>query len=493
MKGCADMEEKQAFNPYLPCYEYIPDVEPHVFGDRLYVFGSHDKFDGKKYCENDYVCWSAPVNDLSNWRYEGVIYKKIQDPRVLKGNHQLWAPDVVKGKDGRYYLYYCLDDRLGSEGIGIAVSDKPAGKYEFLELVRDKLGAVIGDREGDTVPFDPAVFIDDDGTIYIYSGNGPRTERKIGKEPRASVVMTLEDDMITIKTEPKKLLPVLGESKGTGFEGHEFFEASSIRKIKGRYYLVYSSVNLHELCYAISNKPDKDFRFGGVIISHCDIFPGTDRKKPVNCFGNNHGGIEYINGKYYIFYHRHTNRTQFSRQGCAEEIQILEDGTILQVEVTSCGLNNGPLVGKGTYPTYIVCNLYRNSMKTATFSHPTAMGKRYPYLIQDGLDYEPNNSNRVPPVQYITNAKNGMIAGFKYFIFEKKIREILCKVRGKAKGKLIIRTNLSKNPVGEVLIKPSNKWTEFRGKVEIEPGVRSLYFCYEGRGKFDFVEFTIYI
>ena len=47
--------KKQAFNPYLPSYEYVPDGEPHVFGDRLYIYGSHDKFNGKRFCENDYV------------------------------------------------------------------------------------------------------------------------------------------------------------------------------------------------------------------------------------------------------------------------------------------------------------------------------------------------------------------------------------------------------------------------------------------------------
>ena len=29
--------KKQAFNPYLPSWEYIPDGEPYVFGDRVYV------------------------------------------------------------------------------------------------------------------------------------------------------------------------------------------------------------------------------------------------------------------------------------------------------------------------------------------------------------------------------------------------------------------------------------------------------------------------
>ncbi|WP_275052119.1 hypothetical protein [Collinsella intestinalis] len=43
----------------------MPDGEPHVFGGRLYVCGSHDRRDGTSYCQEDYVVWSAPVDDLS--------------------------------------------------------------------------------------------------------------------------------------------------------------------------------------------------------------------------------------------------------------------------------------------------------------------------------------------------------------------------------------------------------------------------------------------
>lgn len=50
----------QAFNPYLPSYEYIPDAEPYIVGERIYIYGSHDRFNGENYCLNDYVCWSAP-------------------------------------------------------------------------------------------------------------------------------------------------------------------------------------------------------------------------------------------------------------------------------------------------------------------------------------------------------------------------------------------------------------------------------------------------
>lgn len=99
---------EQIFNPYLPLTEYVPDGEPHVFDGRIYIYGSHDKADGKVYCEQDYVTWSAPVDDPKDWRYEGVIYRKDQDPSNADGKMQLWAPDVTKGPDGRYYLYYCF-------------------------------------------------------------------------------------------------------------------------------------------------------------------------------------------------------------------------------------------------------------------------------------------------------------------------------------------------------------------------------------------------
>ncbi|GFP74466.1 Xylosidase/arabinosidase [Clostridium fungisolvens] len=93
--------ENQVFNPYLPSYEYIPDGEPYVFEDRLYVFGSHDRFNGPFFCMNDYVCWSTPIDDLKDWKYEGVIYKKTQDPLNKKGIHSLYAPDVARGIDGK--------------------------------------------------------------------------------------------------------------------------------------------------------------------------------------------------------------------------------------------------------------------------------------------------------------------------------------------------------------------------------------------------------
>ena len=101
--------KKQVFNPYLPSWEYIPDGEPHVFGDRVYVYGSHDYFNGNVFCLGDYVCYSAPVTDLTDWKYEGVIYEKTTEEMTKDGHMCLYAPDVTQGPDGRYYLYYVYD------------------------------------------------------------------------------------------------------------------------------------------------------------------------------------------------------------------------------------------------------------------------------------------------------------------------------------------------------------------------------------------------
>lgn len=66
-------------NPFLPLNTYIADGEPHVFGNRVYLFGSHDKAGGDTYCMRNYEFWSAPVEDLETWSCKGVSYRADQD------------------------------------------------------------------------------------------------------------------------------------------------------------------------------------------------------------------------------------------------------------------------------------------------------------------------------------------------------------------------------------------------------------------------------
>ena len=523
---------QQVYNPYLPSYEYIPDGEPHVFGNRIYLYGSHDRFGSAGFCLNDYVCYSADVSDLTNWKYEGVIYRKEQDPvnqdipqdapeqQLLfgiepkkeedlnpRGIHAMWAPDVVEGPDGRYYLYYCMDFL---PQIRVAVCDTPAGKYQYLGFVRHADGSVLGEKEGDLIQFDPGVFMDEDGEIYLYSGNAPiRAEYDHGNQ--GSQVMRLQPDMLTLKEEPRRLMPDVLNSAGTGFEGHEFFEASSIRKIHNRYYFVYSSVNSSELCYAVSDKPDSGYTYGGTLVDIGDIgLNGRTREQAVNALGNTHGGIECANGQWYVFYHRQTDRTNFSRQGCAEKITFGQDGSIQQVEVTSCGMNPGPLAGSGTYPARICCHL--TGKQGVTFSHPRVMKMDYPYLTQDGKDLEPESPQAQResqlPIQYVTNIQDGTVIGYKYFSFQGKACEISVQVRGNAQGVLYVQTapgsdlqtvcgkidlslSFASDCPGEYGQFASAPWETKTGSFQIAEGVTPLYFRYEGTGAWDMVTFTL--
>lgn len=214
--------KKQGVNPYLPSWEYIPDGEPYVFHDRVYVYGSHDRFNGQAYCLNDYVCWSAPVDDMGDWRYEGVIYKKTADPLNEAGNMCLYAPDVTVGPDGRYYLYYVLDKVAV---VSVAVCDTPAGKYEFYGYVHYADGVRLGEKEGDEPQFDPGVLTEGDRT-YLYTGFCGK-----GDQSRSGAMATvLGPDMLTIVEAPVFVAPSEPYSAGSSFEGHAFFEAPSIRK-----------------------------------------------------------------------------------------------------------------------------------------------------------------------------------------------------------------------------------------------------------------------
>lgn len=454
--------KKQAFNPYLPSWEYIPDGEPYVFDDRVYVYGSHDFYNGYVFCMGDYMCWSAPVDDLGNWRCEGVIYPRDEDPLNRDGKMCLYAPDVTVGPDGRYYLYYVLDK---VSVVSVAVCDTPAGKYEFYGYVHYQDGTRLGERVDDEPQFDPGVLTEGEKT-YLYTGfcgNGDKSRT-------GARVTVLDKDMLTILEEPVTIVPGCEYSAGTGYEGHAFFEASSIRKREDTYYFIYSSQVMHELCYAVSKNPTGDFVYGGVIVSNCDMH--IDSYKPADmpmAYGaNNHGSIVQIGEDWYIFYHRHTNGTWYSRQGCAEKINFREDGSIPQAEITSCGLNSGPLRGKGIYPAYIACHLFTRE--------PSAYvgGDRFPKVMQDGKDGDEETG-------YVGNIQDSATVGFKYFDV-KGVSRITITVRGYAKGVFQVKTARNGEVLAEIPVDYTNVWEDYTVPISIEDGIHTLYLTFCGQG-----------
>ncbi len=153
-----------AVNPYLPNWEHIPDGEPHVFEDRVYVYGSHDSRQDSGYCGPDHVTWSAPIDDLTDWRYEGEVFhvkdllgveygndKKVITQEDVDRNN-LFAPDCVYNPDTGLYYMFLFPNPLNQ--IFVATSESPTGPFENPKWV--------------TFGFDPTAIVDDDGKMYLY-------------------------------------------------------------------------------------------------------------------------------------------------------------------------------------------------------------------------------------------------------------------------------------------------------------------------------------
>lgn len=466
-------------NPYLPMNEYVPDGEPHVFGDRLYIFGSHDAFNGSTYCVGDYVGWSAPLADLGQWQSVGIIYRRQQDPLNTDGQHALYAPDVQQGPDGRYYLYYVLDT---VNVISVAVSDRPNGQYQFYGHVHYADGTLLGRREGDAFQFDPAALVIKD-VVWLYTGFCPPAAYATAATQQAHpiikgpMVTKLAPDMMTVVAASKVLMPYIENSVGTSFNGHEFFEAASIRVVNDRYYLIYSSIHGHELCYATAPTPTGPFSYGGVIISNADIgYQG--RQTPLAYYGNNHGSIIDLNGQWAVFYHRQTNGNQFSRQGCAEPITIASDGRIAQVEMTSSGLNLQPLPGQGQYSAGLACNLWSRT------------GAKLYGLGDRPMSDEPRLTQDFDGTAIVAHLTDHSVVGFKRFMFE-ALHRVTIKLRGTGIGDLLVLTEPEGVPIAKLPVRPAATWQSVAAETRSLSGVSALYFEYRGTGILDLSNFML--
>lgn len=369
-------------NPYLPNWEYIPDGEPRVFGDRIYVYGSHDRKDSIDFCDYKLKVWSAPVSDPTKWVCHGDIFRSRDghdSPSDVDWTDELlFAPDVVE-RGGKYYLYAYI---VNSKGC-VAVADRPEGPFRLLSRYEYD----IPNHYDNGTFIDPGVLVDDDGRVYIYCGY------------QGSFMCELKDNMYEAVPGSYKLdiIPTA--------EPHRFFEACSPRKINGTYYLIYSPQRGSCLDYATSDSPTGPFTYRGTIIDNGIDFPG----------GNDHGSVCCVNGQWYIFYHRMTNGTIMSRRGCVERIEILPDGTIPQVEMTSLG--------------------FEESLNPYDFTQAdtACVLKGGCYITETSVFERP-----------IVNVTDGCVMGWKYFDFGEdfasKTMQIRLKLRGTgSRGRVHVR------------------------------------------------------
>ena len=109
-----------------PCFPgWYADPEGIVYGDTVFVYPTRS-LPFKEQTAMD--CFST--TDLIHWtKHENII--STEDVKWAWG--AMWAPAVLE-KDGKYYLFFGANDVHEGEigGIGVAVSDKPAGPFKDL-------------------------------------------------------------------------------------------------------------------------------------------------------------------------------------------------------------------------------------------------------------------------------------------------------------------------------------------------------------------------
>ena len=349
---CLACASANAQNPYLPLWEHLPDGEPRVFEDpdnpgkyRAYIIGSHD-LTYTAYCGNDIRMWSAPVEDLSQWRDEGPIFSHYVNGKW----DTMYAPDLVEVKDREtgkktYWLY--PHSRGWRRVAMVCKGDRPDGPFTPVNLTEDGTQCV----EGSLIDFDPSVFIENITNkkdpdynkgyrAYVFYGFRHSTAYELDQDNMYAVRpgTKIHDYFIPASERYGEIRDPQGTEYPALYKGQNpgdfnFFEASSIRQVGNKYVMVFSGYSGPDyglgstnsaLRYAFGDSPLGPWRSGGVLVDSRGVVPNEDGSHLTTTnFGHNtHGSIQEINGQWYVFYHRPPRCFGNARQAMVAPIKI---------------------------------------------------------------------------------------------------------------------------------------------------------------------------
>lgn len=409
-------------NPLLPKQFFVPDVEARVMGDgRLYLYGSLDISGETFYCSPEFRVFSTGA--LNQWTDHGVSFstRDSHDPNC----QLLFAPDCIQVGD-TYYQFYCGDNWCE----GVAVSENPFGPF--------KSSSPVEGADGDGI--DPAVLLEEDGTVYYFWGQFILRGGRLRPDLRGIDPASFRSNLLTEKA-------------------HGFHEGASIRKRQGIYYLVYTDLGpagkASRLSYATSQKPLGPFEKKGVLIDNFGCDPET---------WNNHGSIECFQGQWYVFYHRAYHGNRHNRRVCAEPIYFDEQGHIPEVQMTLGG-PEGPVEA---------------STRVEAFRATTLRGK-----LCSGVDY-PRTSEE-PWTEFLTGIHPGDQAIFHTINFGKAYKSMKIEwASARGRGKLQVRLDHEHGPcLAEFLLPDTGGWHIWE-TLEVSlskkvSGEHTLLFCFSGQ------------
>lgn len=401
--------------------QYSADPSARVFGNKVYLFPSHDILaaEGKGrvgwFCMEDYHVFSS--ENLTDWTDHGMIVSQTTTPWTKPDAYSMWAPDCIE-RNGKYYFYFPATPKDTTQGrgfnIGVAIADKPEGPYVPQEK---QIKGVRG--------IDPNVFIDKDGQAYLYWSAGNIFGAK------------LKENMTELDSEVK----TLGELPTKGLkEGPYLFERNGI------YYLTYPHVEnkIERLEYAISNSPLGPFKVTGVIMDEAAN----------NCWTNHHSVIQFKN-QWYLFYHNKDYSPHFdkARSVRADSLSFNADGTIKKVIPTYRGIG-------------------------VTQATAAIQMDRYSQISEKGaaVDFI-DTLTRFKGWKTIFSEAGAWIQYNSVDFGKKPLKNVTVNAIAPNGGTLQVRTGSVTGPVvAEIKIAKSNDWTESKAKLIKAPaGVQHLF------------------
>jgi GH43 family beta-xylosidase len=278
--------------------DYLNPVYPHSFPDPFVLKHCGEYF---AYCTGHDaggdVFSILRSHDLVNWSPAGAAMKPLDSPAPF-----YWAPEVNYA-DGRFHLYYSVGNETFME-LRVAVSERPDGGFVDAGVRLTKEDFAI----------DAHVFIDDDGTKYLFYATDFLEHTHIG----TGTVVDRLIDWFTLAGTPRPVTRAKydwqvydPQRKEKGGVRWHTVEGPSVFKRKGTYFEMFSGGNWQNTTYGVSfavtddiSAPDEwqQFSDGEKVLPILRTIPDTVIGPGHNCIvrGPN-------NRELYCVYHRWTD------------------------------------------------------------------------------------------------------------------------------------------------------------------------------------------
>nr|WP_294900997.1 family 43 glycosylhydrolase [uncultured Pedobacter sp.] len=277
-------------------------ADPTVVEDKgvFYIYATKDPWGGEELGVFETRDFKIFTQKHINWPTK----KLCTSPTSHRA--MVWAPSVVKAKDGKFYMYVSV----GNE-VWAGVSENPLGPWKNLKPDQTPLISYKDFPEVHNIDAD--CFIDDNGKAYLFWGSGFNWVN--GK----CMAVKMKPDMVSFDGKPIEVTP------------EDYFEAPHMFKKNHVYYLMFSEGkaidSTYKIGYATSKSPLGPFKKG----EYSPILKTISGTKTI---GPGHNTTFNYNHQDYILYHRIFPQTKdyVLRELCIDSLKFDNKKEMLKIK-----------------------------------------------------------------------------------------------------------------------------------------------------------------